>query len=71
MKTDKWVQPKIGRGHNISDIIQIGNIMYIINSYYYNCEDECDLYNTCACSKVACKREERLDRMSVSFKEIL
>lgn len=65
------ITPKISRGFKIGESIQIGNLFYMINKYYYSCEDECDLYNTCACSKVACKKEERLDRMSVSFKEII
>lgn len=63
--------PKISRGFKVGEQVMVGDKFYIINQYHFACENECDLFETCACHRMACKKEERLDNKSVSFKEIL
>lgn len=62
---------KIGRCHKIGDTLYIGNIRYTVARYHFSCSEECDLYETCACTKVACQKTDRPDRTSVVYKEII
>lgn len=60
--------PKIGRGHKINDIVQIGDGLYQIKKFYDDCKDECDIQHLNICRFIACNKYDRLDDESVVYK---
>lgn len=71
-KDRKFPIPKAGRGHSIGDIIQVHNhFLKLSKQYLGDCKDECDLFKTDMCTKVACQKSDRIDRQDVIYKLVL